>query len=66
MASDSPARNEETLSYIVSVCHAAWMEERDSKCREKALAIEFWIAAVLVGGSFVAGVVGAVRALLGH
>lgn len=41
------------------------MKERDSKCREKALAIEFWIAAALVGGSFVAGAVGAVRALLG-
>jgi hypothetical protein len=31
------------------------MQERGPKCRDWALAIEFWIATALVGGSFLAG-----------
>ena len=31
----------------------------------RALAIEFWLAAVIVAGSFIAGIIGAVRSLTG-
>lgn len=37
---------------------------KDPKWRDQALAIEYWAATALVAGSFVAGVVSAVRYLL--
>jgi hypothetical protein len=37
----------------------------ESKWRSRALAIEFWLATLVVGGSFVAGAIAAVRTLLG-
>ncbi|WP_302480091.1 hypothetical protein [Sphingopyxis terrae] len=33
--------------------------------KRRALAIEFWLAAVIVAGSFIAGIIGAVRSLTG-
>lgn len=49
-----------TLSYIISRCHERHMDDREPKWRDRALAIEFWIATAVVGGSFI---VGAWRAL---
>lgn len=40
------------------------MKDSDSKQRERALAIEFWIAVAITGGAFVAGLISAVRQLL--
>ena len=54
------------LSYIILPCHFNAMMKPDSKWRDKALAIEFWIATALVGGSFVAGAISGMRALLGN
>ncbi|WP_267463763.1 hypothetical protein [Sphingopyxis solisilvae] len=31
------------------------MQEREPKWRDRAIAIEFWIATALVGGSFLVG-----------
>ncbi|MBB5708585.1 MULTISPECIES: hypothetical protein [Sphingopyxis] len=40
------------------------MKERDSrKWRDRAVAIEFWIATIVVGGSFLVGVWQMVRRL---
>lgn len=40
------------------------MKERDStKWRDRAVAIEFWIAAIVVGSSFIAGAWQMVRRL---
>ncbi|WP_283214417.1 hypothetical protein [Sphingopyxis sp. 2PD] len=36
---------------------------KDPKWRDKALAIEFWIATLVVGGAFVAGIVGGAQSL---
>lgn len=44
-----------TLSYNISRCHVGLMRKRESKWRDRALAIEFWIATVVVGGSFLVG-----------
>jgi len=33
--------------------------------KSRALAIEFWFATLLVGGSFLAGLVGGIRSLFG-
>lgn len=38
--------------------------EPESKWKSRAIAIEFWLAALLVGGSFVAGLIAAIRAFL--
>jgi hypothetical protein len=38
---------------------------QEPKWKSRALVIEFWFAAVLVGGSFLAGLVGAIRSLFG-
>ncbi|MGQ3138385.1 MAG: hypothetical protein ACT6Q5_07460 [Sphingopyxis solisilvae] len=38
----------------------------DPKWKDRALAIEFWLASVLVAGSFIAGLIGAVRSLTGN
>lgn len=35
----------------------------EPKWKRRALAIEFWLAAALVAGSFIAGIIGAVRSL---
>lgn len=37
---------------------------KDPKWRDKALAIEFWMASILVAGAFVAGIVGGAKSLL--
>ncbi|WP_269090320.1 hypothetical protein [Sphingopyxis jiangsuensis] len=39
--------------------------KREPKWKTRALAIEFWLAAAFVAGSFVAGLVSAVRYLIG-
>lgn len=36
---------------------------KDPKWRDKALAIEFWVATVVVGGAFVAGLYAAAKQL---
>lgn len=51
-----------SLSYFEATWQAAHMT-RDSKWREKALAIEFWIATAIVGGSFLVGLVSGIRSL---
>ena len=40
--------------------------DREPKWKSRALAIEFWLAAMLVGGSFIAGLVGAIQSLFGE
>lgn len=40
------------------------MKKIDSTERDRALAIEYWIAAIFVGGSFLAGLLHALRYLL--
>ncbi len=40
------------------------MKDRESKLRDRALAIEFWIATVITGGAFIAGLVSAIKQLL--
>jgi len=52
------------ISYIHRSCHAHRMK-REPKWKSRALAIEFWFAAALVGGSFLAGLVGGIRSLFG-
>src|SRR3546814_9802707 len=50
------------FSYIHRSCHDHRMKQEPTwKSRE--LAIEFWFAAVLVGGSYLAGLVGGIRSL---
>ena len=39
---------------------------REPKWKSRALAIEFWFASALVGGAFIAGLVGAIRSLFGE
>jgi hypothetical protein len=51
----SPPSADYSLSYNISRCHAEPMQERGPKWRDGALAIEFWIATALVGGSFLVG-----------
>ena len=53
-----------TISYIHRSWHAGQMDQ-EPKWKSRALAIEFWFAAVLVGGSFIAGLIGAIRSLFG-
>lgn len=48
-------RYELSLSSNISHCHAEPLQERGPKWRDWALAIKFWIATVLVGGSFLVG-----------
>lgn len=36
----------------------------DPEWRDKALAVEYWIATALVAGAFLAGIIGGVRSLL--
>lgn len=38
--------------------------KQEPKWKSRALAIEFWFATLLVGGSFIAGLFGAIRSLL--
>ena len=38
---------------------------RESKWKSRAIAIEFWLLSALVGGSFIAGLIGAIRSLAG-
>lgn len=40
--------------------------DREPKWKSRGLTIEFWFAAVLVGGAFIAGLVGAIRSLIGE
>lgn len=54
-----------TISYIHRPWHARQMDQ-EPKWKSRALAIEFWFAAMLVGGSFIAGLVGAIRSLFGE
>ena len=55
---------ESGLSYNPPSCHPRRMKERDSnKWRDRALAIEFWIATIVVGGSFLVGAWQIVRRL---
>ena len=42
------------------------MNKLDPKWRDRALAIEFWIAALFVSGAFVVGLGKALRYLLGN
>lgn len=39
--------------------------KREPKWKTRVLAIEYWLATAVVAGSFVAGIVSAVRYLLG-
>lgn len=50
------------LSYNAHPCHAVPMP-REPKWKHRAIAIEFWLLTTLVAGSFVAGIVGAIRAV---
>ena len=56
--------SDSTISYIHRAWHACQMDQ-EPKWKSRALAIEFWFAAVLVGGSFIAGLIGAIRSLFG-
>lgn len=40
------------------------MNDQDSKLRDRVLAIEFWLAALIVGGAFVVGLMSAAKQLL--
>lgn len=53
------------LSYKIPPCHDLKMS-RESKWKSRAIALEFWLLKLLVAGSFVAGLVSAVRYLLGR
>ena len=50
------------LSYILGRCHADAMTH-ESKWKSRAIAIEYWLLSALVGGSFIAGLVAAIRTL---
>ncbi|MGH6649970.1 MAG: hypothetical protein ACREB7_02450 [Sphingopyxis sp.] len=39
---------------------------REPKWKRRAIAIEFWLLTALVAGSFVAGIIGAIRAVSGY
>lgn len=52
------------LSYKIPACQTDRMN-REPKWKGRALAVEFWIATAFVAGSFVAGLVSAVRYLIG-
>lgn len=55
---------ESGLSYNLPRCHHCLMKGRDSNnWRDRAVAIEFWIATIVVGGSFLAGAWQMVRRL---
>ena len=41
------------------------MERPDPKARDRALAIEYWIATILISGAFVAGLIGGLTSLIG-
>jgi hypothetical protein len=53
------------VSYNISPCHIERMGKRSRKRRDRALAIEFWIATLLVGGSFIVGLAKALGYLFG-
>jgi len=53
------------LSYKAHRCHAVPMSG-EPKWKRRAIAIEFWLLSALVAGSFVAGIVGAIRSISGH
>jgi hypothetical protein len=53
------------LSYKAHPCHAVPMP-REPKWKRRAIAIEFWLLTALVAGSFVAGIIGAIRAVSGN
>ena len=38
---------------------------RDPKWKRRAFALEYWLVSALVAGSFVAGIIGAIRSLTG-
>ena len=50
------------LSYIVGGFHAQSMT-RESKWKSRAIALEYWLLSALVAGSFIAGLVSAIRML---
>ncbi|NYF30651.1 hypothetical protein [Sphingopyxis sp. JAI108] len=52
------------LSYTAYPCHAVPMT-RDPKWKRRAIVLEFWLLSALVAGSFVAGIIGAIRSLAG-
>lgn len=43
------------VSYDIPPCHGRHMAKRARKWRDKALAIEFWVATCIVAGAFVVG-----------
>lgn len=53
-----------TISHMNRSWHARQMDQ-EPKWKSRAVAIEFWFAAVLVGGSFIAVLVSAIRSLFG-
>lgn len=52
------------LSYKIAVCHARQMNH-EPNWRDRGRAVEYWLAAALVAGSFVAGLISAIRYLIG-
>ena len=52
------------LSYKIPACHADRMNH-EPNWKDRARAVEYWMAAAVVAGSFVAGLVSAVRVLIG-
>ena len=52
------------LSYMISRCHGQPMSKHKPNWRDRALAIEFWMATALVGGAFVVGAWQALKYLL--
>ena len=39
---------------------------RESKWKSRAIAIEFWLLSAFVAGSFIAGLIAAIRSLVGN
>lgn len=50
------------LPTIIARCHVRAMT-REPKWKQRAVALEFWLLSVLVAGSFIVGLVAAVRYL---
>lgn len=59
-------RGEFHLSYTPQICIMTKMEHPNSdepRWKERAVAIEYWVLTAFVGGAFIVGIIGAIRAL---
>ncbi|WP_282949813.1 MULTISPECIES: hypothetical protein [unclassified Sphingopyxis] len=52
------------LSYKIPACHPGNMPD-EPKWKTRAVAVEYWLAAAVVAGSFVAGLISAVPYIAG-